>query len=143
MSDGVELHQALEQQQVRADRLLDVLDRETGLIMKGEVDELAQLIKLKQQRCSDMEELGQLLQGWLAGLSLERWLARQDGEARAQWQRLEERLRECQRKNDANGLLIGRRQAEIEQKLKPLDTSTYAASGRNEALSDATLGYRA
>lgn len=133
----------LSEQQHFANALLEILEKETSAVAEGDVDQLNGLVRQKTQRCAELDGLGREMQRWLAGKSLDSWLEDQDEPVRTQWQQLSDTLRRCQRTNDANGLLIERRQTEIEGLLKPRGGTTYGATGQNEAQSDASLTFRA
>lgn len=140
---AADIHQRLSEQQAFADALLSVLEQETAAVVAGDVDKLNGLLKLKTERCAQLDDMGREMNHWLKGRSIDEWLKHQDRQARGQWEKLADTLRNCQRKNDANGLLISRRQEEIEELLKPRNGTTYGASGQSESQSDSSVTFRA
>ncbi len=141
--DQSQIHQALNRQHDSARALLQLLERESEAVVRGDVEELDRLTHDKKQRCAQLDTLGHQLAGWLGTRPLDQWLDRQSPPVRNSWDALSNTLRQCRRQNDANGLLISQRQLEIERKLRPADSGTYGSQGENLPQQGGSLNYRA
>ena len=143
MIEAEQVHTDIANMGRHARALLTLLDSETQAVLEGDVDRLDSLLRDKQGRSEALARFGDSVTAWLDGQDFDTWLAAQDEDIRDDWQALSTVLRECRRKNDANGLLIQRRQAEVEARLRPADSGTYGASGQNLPEAGGKLAYRA
>lgn len=128
----------LENQCRHTEQLIDVLERESAAVLRGEIDAL-QSIGLEKETCC--EYIGKLQEQWpspLRSAHAQRWAQSQSPDVAEAWTRLSANLRQCRRKNDANGLLIAERQRYIAQQLAPQPAPTYGAQGQAGTITDST-----
>lgn len=121
-----------------AEILLDVLERESVAVIRGDIDALQQIGAEKEACC---ERIGNLQNSWpspLLSAQARRWADTQGPEVAQAWASLMGCLRQCRRKNDANGLLIAERQNVIAQKLAPRPAPVYGAQGQAGTMTDST-----
>ena len=98
---------------------------------------LANLSGLSQQRYAALRATG--LEGSEAGM--EPWLAASnDGDGRAQWERMLDAAREAKELNRVNGMLISKQLAHNQGVLNALRTPTNAPSGAIYGASGQTVG---
>ncbi len=114
-----------------AQALVELLDQECAAVIAGDAGRLTALAARKEQDCQALATLGPCLENWLQGRELSHWLQSQGENIQREWAQLSAQLALCQRKNDANGLLISQRQSEITRRLQPVDSGTYGASGQH------------
>lgn len=132
------LSDILENQRRHAENLLDVLERESDAVIRGDVDMLQQIGVEKDACC---ERIGELQNSWPAPLMSSQarlWAETQGAEVSQAWRSLMGCLRQCRRKNDANGLLIAERQNAIARQLAPQPAPTYGAKGQAGTMTDST-----
>ncbi len=132
------LSEILNDQRKNAEILLDVLERESVAVIRGDVETL-QDIGVEKEACC--ERIGDLQSQWPSPLLSEharRWAETQGQDVANAWDSLMGCLRQCRRKNDANGLLIAERQNFIARQLAPQPAPTYGAKGQAGTVTDST-----